>query len=48
MASGSHGVKLHWEVQLLHPELIDQEVVGAADGFYFGHFVLNDKNSGQS
>lgn len=39
--SKTHGVKLHWEVQLLHPELVDQEVVGASDGFYFGHFILD-------
>lgn len=39
--SKTHGLKLHWEIQLLHPELVDQEAVGASDGFYFGHFVLD-------
>ena len=40
--SSKHGVALHWEVQLLHPELVDQQAVGSSDGFYFGHFVLDD------
>jgi len=42
MVSKTHGVKLHWEVQLLHPELVDQEVVGSSDGFFFGHFIFED------
>lgn len=42
MVSKAHGLKLHWEVQLLHPELVDQEVVGASDGFHFGHFALHE------
>ena len=27
MASLSHGVKLHWEAQLIHPDFVDQELV---------------------
>jgi len=41
MVAESHGLKLHWEVQLIHPELVDQEVVGSSDGFFFGHFILD-------
>lgn len=47
MTSATHGVKLHWEVQLIHPEFVDQEVVGSSDGFHFGHFVLNEQNDDQ-
>lgn len=43
MVSSTHGVKLHWEVQFIHPELVDQEVVGSADGFHFGHFIFEDR-----
>ena len=41
MISRTHGLKLHWEVQLLHPEFVDQEIVGSIDGFFFGHFKLD-------
>jgi hypothetical protein len=27
MASDSHGLKLHWEVQLIHPDFVDQELI---------------------
>lgn len=40
MITSTHGLKLHWEIQLLHPELVDQEIVGSSDGFFFGHFRL--------
>jgi len=40
MTSNSHGLKLHWEIQILHPEFKDQELVGSNDGFYFSHFRL--------
>lgn len=27
----THGIALEWELQLLHPEFVDQEILGAAD-----------------
>jgi hypothetical protein len=27
MASDTHGLKLHWEVQLIHPDFVDQELI---------------------
>jgi hypothetical protein len=37
--SSTHGVKVHWEVQLIHPEFIDQELVGSDDLFAYEHFL---------
>ena len=45
MTSPDHGIALHWEVQLLHPDLVDHEAVGSSDGFHFGRFVLDDNHS---
>lgn len=30
--SSTHGVDLHWEIQLLHDEFVDQEIVGSLAG----------------
>lgn len=37
--SKTHGVDVHWEVQLLHPEFVDQELVGPNDGFLYEDFL---------
>ena len=26
--SSTHGIKVYWEVQLIHPDFVDQELVG--------------------
>ncbi len=33
MIGGSHGIDVHWEVQLLHPQYVDHELVGPSDAF---------------
>lgn len=35
----SHGVAVHWEVQLLHPQLVDQELVGSTECFTCSDFM---------
>ena len=35
----THGLEVHWEVQLLHPEFVDQELVGPTDGFHYADFL---------
>lgn len=35
----SHGVAVHWEVQLLHPQLVDQELVGKTECFACSDFM---------
>ena len=37
--SSSHGLKVHWEVQLIHPEFIDQELVGPDGLFSYEDFL---------
>ena len=37
--SSSHGLKVHWEVQLLHPEFIDQELIGPDGLFDYEDFL---------
>lgn len=39
MVSGSHGLNVHWEVQLLHPAFVDQELVGPAGLFEYEDFL---------
>lgn len=40
LAVGSdHGVDVVWEVQLLHPELVDQELAGSSDGLLYEEFL---------
>ena len=39
MISDSHGIKVHWEVQLLHEEFIDQELVGDTSLFEYKDFL---------
>ena len=37
--SSTHGVGVHWEVQLLHPDFVDQELVGSSDVFDYEDFL---------
>ena len=37
--SSSHGLGVHWEVQLIHPEFIDQELVCCEDVFEYEDFL---------
>ncbi|MDF1824155.1 MAG: hypothetical protein P1U68_05910 [Verrucomicrobiales bacterium] len=39
MVTGSHGVGVHWEVQLIHDELVDQEIKGNIDGLVIQDFL---------
>lgn len=40
MVSKTHGMKLHWEVQFIHPELVDQELIGSSEGFIIDNFKI--------
>ena len=37
--SSTHGLRVHWEVQLIHPEFIDQELVGSENVFEYKDFL---------
>lgn len=37
--SSSHGIEVHWEIQLLHPELVDQELSPSASAFAAEDFL---------
>ena len=39
-AGSSHGLSVYWEVQLLHDELVDQEIVCRDDCFEWEDFVV--------
>lgn len=39
MVSSNHGLSIHWEVQLIHGELIDQELIGPIECFPWEEFV---------
>ena len=39
MVSNSHGIDVHWEIQLLHPEFVDQELVGPTGGLAYEDFL---------
>lgn len=36
---GSHGVGVRWEIQLVHPEFVDQELVGPTGVLAYGDFL---------
>lgn len=38
-ASSTHGLSLHWEVQLIHDEFIDQELIGPIECFPWEEFL---------
>lgn len=35
----THGLEVHWEIQLLHPEFVDQELAGPTDKFQYEDFL---------
>jgi len=35
----THGLEVHWEVQLLHPEFVDQERIGPTAKFQYADFL---------
>ena len=37
--SSSHGLDVHWEIQLIHPEFVDQELVGDSSVFRYTDFL---------
>jgi hypothetical protein len=39
MVSSSHGLGVHWEIQLLHPDFVDQELVCSTDHFEYEDFL---------
>ena len=39
MVSVSHGLDLRWEIQLLHPDFVDQELVGPTDVMAYKDFL---------
>lgn len=39
MIGKTHGLDIHWEIQLLHPEFVDQELVGPTSLFRYEHFL---------
>jgi hypothetical protein len=39
MATDTHGIDVHWEIQLIHPEFIDQELIGMTNIFHYDDFL---------
>jgi hypothetical protein len=39
---GKTGIFVHWEVQLLHADFVDYEVIGPRRGFVFSDFYRYD------
>ena len=39
MISHSHGISIHWEIQLIHDKFIDQELIWHWDFFKYEHFL---------
>ena len=39
MVTGSHGLDLRWEIQLLHPDFVDQELAGPTHGMAYKDFL---------
>jgi hypothetical protein len=37
--SSTHGIGLRWEVQLIHPQFVDQELACPCDGLVFADFI---------
>jgi len=38
-ASSTHGIDLRWEIQLIHPQFVDQEIACSCDGLVFEDFL---------
>ena len=43
MLSSTHGLNVHWEVQVLHDDFVDQELVASVDGIAFHSFIQAKK-----
>ena len=43
MLSDTHGLDVHWEIQLLHPEYVDHELEGAKGKFDYSDFLSDGK-----
>jgi hypothetical protein len=39
MIKSTHGLDIYWEVQLIHPQFVDQELVGPIDVFSYDDFI---------
>ena len=39
MLGSSHGVDVRWEIQLLHPEFVDQELIGPTELLAYEDFL---------
>ncbi len=39
MTSSTHGMNVHWEIQLLHPLFVDQEIIGPKERFKYEDFL---------
>ena len=39
LVADTHGLDVHWEIQLLHPEFVDQELVGPTTPFAYEDFL---------
>ena len=39
MAGDTHGIDVYWEIQLLHPEFVDQEIRAPTSHFQYEHFL---------
>jgi hypothetical protein len=42
--SESHGLDIHWEIQLLHPEFVDHELTGPTNIMPYHYFLKGGKN----
>jgi len=45
MVSKTHGVDVYWEIQLLHDQFVDQEIVGSLAGMNLAEFYSDDAES---
>jgi len=41
MASPTHGIDVYWEIQLLHPEFVDQELIAPTKHFRYEDFLVS-------
>lgn len=39
MVTKNHGLAVHWEIQLIHPEFVDQELAGPEDRMAYADFL---------
>ena len=43
MISSTHGLDLYWEIQLIHNELVDQELIGKVHKLKIQDFLEREK-----